>query len=125
MLQDLQSDKHEIVVSNRYKALYGFDKVQPIFEDYKKVLFHKFLSKTNYVLDLPWVALTQAQMIEVAKEKCPGLTDQKIWACGNLPGFLCSAIKQSAEYVRLPTGLQIDRPWDIPQADACFKEPPD
>ena len=98
MLQELNAPKHEIVVTSKQKELYNFEVIPPDYDDLRKILLQTFISQTNYVIELPWIALTRSQMYEIAKDKCPGLNTKKVLASKNIPGFLSGAIKQSSEY---------------------------
>ena len=98
MYQELNASEHDIVVTSKQKELYNFSTLVPNFDDMKKILLQHYLSQTNYVIELPWIALTRSQMLAITKDKCPHLNDQKVIACKNIPGMLSGTLKQSIEY---------------------------
>ena len=98
MFQELKAAEHEIIVTSKQRELYDFETLVPDYDDLKKMLLHHYLSQTNYVLELPWIALTKSQMLAITKDKCPGLNKQKVLASKNIAGLLSGTLKQSTEY---------------------------
>ena len=98
MFTDLSELKHEISFTSSLKENFNFSSMSPNFSDCRKIIYQSYLGKKNCVLGLPWVALTQSQMVAIAMEKCPGLSMAKVLANPNIPSFLSACIRRSSTY---------------------------
>ena len=124
LFTELKESKHNIAISSVTRKNYEFNTDPLPFEDSQKILYQTFLAKTSHVLGLPWAALTNTQMIAIAKDRCPGLSLSKIQSSSNLSSYLSACIKQSSEYKNqfkeaklfdtcLTFGFTIDNPLDF------------
>ena len=100
LFQELDEEKHEIVLTPAQKHCYSDTHLEISFLDKKKVLFQAELCAANRtcVLELPWSALTKAQMLSVAVDRCPDIKIEKVLNSMNPANLMAGAIKTSAQY---------------------------
>ena len=138
MFHELSPSEHEIVATKKQRELYDFKLISPNYDDLRKILLQGYLTQTNYVIELPWIALTRTQMLTISRDKCPNIKIQKVLASKNIPGFLSGILKQSSAYKRqftvaskfdscLTFGISIEEPllfcdWSVVDSTDRRKE---
>lgn len=98
MFYELSAAEHEIVITNKQKEQYDLKVIIPDYDDLRKILLQSYLTQTEFVIELPWIALTRSQMLAISRDKSPGLNVKKVLASRNIPGLLSGILKQSSAY---------------------------